>query len=41
MTAAEKWLKFAEDDLRSAEVLLQEDIFNMVCFHCQQAVEST
>lgn len=41
MTAAEKWLKFAKDDLRSAEILLAEKIFNMVCFHCQQAVEKS
>lgn len=41
MTAAEKWLKFAEDDLLSAEVLLREGIFNMACFHCQQAVEKS
>lgn len=41
MNAAEKWLKFAHDDLRSAEVLLKEGILNMVCFHSQQAVEKS
>jgi HEPN domain-containing protein len=41
MTAAERWLKFAKDDLRSAEILLAENIFNMVCFHCQQAAEKS
>ncbi len=35
----ELWLKYASDDLKSAEVLLKESIFNMVCFHSQQAVE--
>ncbi|HDM74842.1 MAG TPA: HEPN domain-containing protein [Deltaproteobacteria bacterium] len=35
----ELWLKYADDDLRSAEVLLVEGIYNMVCFHAQQAVE--
>jgi HEPN domain-containing protein len=41
MTAPQQWLKFAEDDIRSAEVLLPEGIFNIVCFHCQQAVEKS
>ncbi len=41
MTAAEKWLKFVKDDIRSAEVLLGEEIFNMVCFHSQQAAEKS
>jgi len=41
MTAAEEWLKFASDDLRSAEVLLEEEIFNIACFHTQQAVEKS
>lgn len=41
MNAAEQWLKFATDDIRSAEVLLREGIFNMVCFHSQQVVEKS
>jgi len=41
MNAAEKWLKFAKDGIRSAEVLLPEGIFNMVCLHSQQAVEKS
>ena len=35
----ELWLKYASDDLKSAEVLLNAEIHNMVCFHSQQAVE--
>jgi len=35
----ELWLKYAQDDLNSASVLLREGIYNMVCFHSQQAVE--
>ena len=35
----ENWLKFAFDDLRSAEILLAAEIFNMVCFHSQQCAE--
>jgi len=35
----EIWLKYAFDDLQSAEVLFKEGIHNMVCFHSQQAVE--
>lgn len=41
MSAAEQWLKFVNDDLRAADVLLREGIFNMVCFHVQQAVEKS
>lgn len=41
MNAAEHWLKFVIDDLRAAEILLREAIFNMVCFHSQQAVEKS
>lgn len=33
------WLNHAIDDLDSAEVLLEAEISNMVCFHSQQAVE--
>jgi len=33
------WLNYALDDLKSAKVLLNENIPNMVCFHCQQTVE--
>ena len=35
----ELWLEYSSDDLKSAEVLLKEEIYNMVCFHSQQAVE--
>ena len=35
----EIWLEYAFDDLKSAKVLLAEGIYNMVCFHSQQAVE--
>jgi len=35
----EIWLKHASDDLQSAEVLLKERIYNMVCFHSRQAIE--
>lgn len=35
----ELWLQHAKDDLRSAETLMKASIYNMVCFHSQQAVE--
>ena len=35
----ELWLQYALDDLKSAQVLLKEKIFNMVCFHSQQVAE--
>ena len=36
-----RWIKKAESDLRSANVLLKADdvITEAVCFHCQQAIE--
>ncbi len=35
----ELWLQHASDDLKSAKVLLTEKIYNISCFHSQQAVE--
>lgn len=35
----ELWLQYAYDDLQSAQVLLKEKIYNMVCFHSQQVAE--
>lgn len=37
----ELWLERAEEDLRSARVLLDAGLFNMVCFHCQQTAEKS
>lgn len=37
--AAERWLSFAREDLRVAEVVLDEGLYNQVCFHAQQCVE--
>ncbi|MBI3959807.1 MAG: HEPN domain-containing protein [Chloroflexi bacterium] len=36
-----RWLAFAQEDLRTAELVLTEEIYNQVCFHAQQAVEKT
>jgi HEPN domain-containing protein len=36
---AERWLAFAREDLRMAELALAEDIFNQACFHAQQCAE--
>lgn len=36
---SELWLQYALDDRKSAQVLLKEKIFNMVCFHSQQVAE--
>ncbi len=33
------WLTRAKQDLRAAEVLLPEELWNLVCFHSQQSVE--
>ncbi len=36
---AQRWLEFAEQDLRTAEMTLNGEIFNQVCFHSQQCAE--
>lgn len=36
---AQRWLNFANEDLRMAKLALGEQIFNQVCFHAQQCVE--
>ncbi len=33
------WLKSADDDVKSSEILMKSNLYNPVCFHCQQAVE--
>ena len=35
----ELWLQYAADDLKSAKVLFAEGLYNITCFHAQQAVE--
>jgi len=35
----EEWLKIAQEDLDAAKCLLNEGLYRMVCYHCQQAVE--
>jgi HEPN domain-containing protein len=36
---SERWLIFARQDLRVAEIVLDEGIYNQACFHAQQCVE--
>ena len=36
---AERWLVFAREDLRMAELALADALWNQVCFHAQQCVE--
>lgn len=33
------WIKIAIEDLQSAEYLYERELFRMVCYHAQQAVE--
>lgn len=35
----ERWLTFAREDLRMAELAMAEGLYNQVCFHCQQCAE--
>ncbi|MCB4755754.1 MAG: HEPN domain-containing protein [Elusimicrobia bacterium] len=37
--AVEVWLTFAHDDARAAKNLFSAEIWNLVCFHAQQATE--
>ena len=39
--ATERWLAFSQEDLRVAEILFDEEIYNQVCFHAQQCVEKS
>lgn len=36
---SERWLHFAREDLRMAELALQNSIYNQACFHAQQCAE--
>lgn len=36
-----RWLNFAKEDLRAAEVSINENLHNIVCFHSQQAAEKS
>jgi HEPN domain-containing protein len=38
---AERWLRFARDDLRVAEIVYGERIYHQACFHAQQCVEKS
>jgi HEPN domain-containing protein len=38
-SGAEAWLSFARDDARAARKLVSEQLWNLVCFHAQQASE--
>ena len=39
MNEDERWLQFAREDLRMAELAMQAGIYNQVCFHAQQCAE--
>ena len=39
LNEAKRWLSFAEEDLRVAELAMQASIYNQACFHAQQCVE--
>ena len=36
---AKRWLAFAREDLRMAELAMAEALWNQVCFYAQQCVE--
>ncbi len=39
MNEGERWLFFARQDLRMAELALTDELYNQVCFHAQQCAE--
>ncbi|MGB9873168.1 MAG: HEPN domain-containing protein [Anaerolineae bacterium] len=39
MSESERWLVFANEDLRMGELAMSEAIYNQVCFHAQQCAE--
>ncbi len=39
MNESERWLRFARQDLRMAELAMNDGLYNQVCFHAQQCVE--
>jgi len=39
MKESERWLLFAHEDLRMAEMAMGEGLYNQVCFHSQQCAE--
>lgn len=39
MTRINKWLEFAKEDLKTAEITFQAELYNQVCFHSQQCAE--
>lgn len=38
---AERWLAFSDEDLRMAELALEEGLWNQVCFHAHQSAEKS
>jgi HEPN domain-containing protein len=36
---SKRWLQFAREDLKMAELAMQARIYNQVCFHAQQCAE--
>lgn len=39
MREVDRWLAFARQDLRVAELTMGDGLYNQVCFHSQQCVE--
>jgi HEPN domain-containing protein len=39
MRETDRWLIFAREDLRIAELAMNEGLYNQVCFHSEQCVE--
>ncbi len=38
---AERWLAFSDEDLRMAELAMEDGLWNQVCFHSHQSAEKS
>jgi HEPN domain-containing protein len=41
MSEHEGWLRFAQEDIRMADMAMAEGLYNQVCFHSQPCAEKT
>ncbi len=39
MHGPEEWVRIAKEDLLSAKILLKNELFSPVAYHCQQSAE--
>lgn len=40
-TQADKWISFANDDLKIIDDIINDEVYHLACFHAQQAAEKS